>query len=137
MAFRKKIRIYFDQGDPAHIAFHGQHTILAQRVMEEYIESLGISWGEWYGSKERFFPVAKFTIEFKKPLFPGRHYFVDVQFTHLGRTSLKVEYKILSLKEELCCSIETVYVCVEGRDFRPKPFPKRWRPLLEKAVSDS
>ena len=135
MGFRKKIRIYFDQGDPAHIAFHGQHTIIAQRVMEEYIESLGIPWKEWYGDKTRFFPVVKFEISFKKPLYPGSNYFVDVRFKALGKSSLTVGYTISSLEEEICCEIEAVYVCVEGPQFQASSFPKHWRPLLEKEIS--
>ena len=134
MAFRKKVRIYFDQGDPAHIAFHGQHTIITQRVMEEYVESLGILWEEWYDNKDLFLPVAQFNIQFKKPLYPGKEYLVEVQFIHIGRSSIKTDCKILNLKDEVCCCISVVYVCVGSDSFKPQPFPEHWMPLLKKAL---
>ena len=138
MAFRKKVRIYFDQGDPAHIAFHGQHTVIIQRVMEEYVESLGIPWKEWYDSKELFLPVAGFNIQFKKPLYPGKEYTVKIQFVSIGRTSVKTEGEILSLQnEDLCCSVSAAYVCVKSDTFQPRPFPEHWIPLLKKAVTAS
>ena len=137
MAFRKKVRIYFDQGDPAHIAFHGQHTIIAQRVMEEYVENIGIPWKEWYASKDIFLPVVEFLIQFKKPLHPGEEYFVDVQFEKVGHKSLTTKYKILSLKEEVCCLIKAVYVCVDARLFKSQAFPKHWLPLLQKEAGSS
>ena len=135
MAFRKKVRIYFDQGDPAHIAFHGQHTIITQRVMEEYVESLGIPWKEWYDNKELFLPVAQFNIQFKKPLYPGKEYLVEVQFVHIGRSSIKTEGRILTLQDEnICCTISAAYVCVGSDNFKSRPFPKHWVPLLKAAL---
>ena len=135
MAFRKKVRIYFDQGDPAHIAFHGQHTIIIQRVMEEYVESLGIPWKEWYDNKKLFLPVVQFNIQFKKPLYPGKEYWVDVQFVHIGRSSIKTEGQIFTLQgEEKCCTISTAYVCVNSDNFKPRSFPKHWVPLLKSAL---
>lgn len=133
MPFRKKIRIYFDQGDPANIAFHGQHTLIVQRVMEEYIQKIGIPWKSWYKNKDIFIPVVHYNIHFKKPLIPGDEYFVDIQFTHVGTSSLKVNYKILTLKEVTCCNVVAVYVCVDSKKFKSRPFPTRWKSCLQKA----
>ena len=134
MDFKKKVRVYFDQGDPARIAFHGQHTLIAQRVLEEYVEYLGIPWKEWFDNRDFFFPVAQFNISFKKPLYPGREYDVSAQFVRLGRTSIEANYKIFNSKKELCCNITAVYVCVGLNNFKPMPFPKRWIPLLKKSL---
>lgn len=134
MPFRKKVRVYFDQGDPANIAFHGQHTIIAQRVMEEYIQQIGIPWKDWYSNKDLFMPVVHYDIHFKKPLIPGEEYFVELEFTRLGKSSLTVDYKILDLKEVVCCSILTTYVCVSTKDRKSRAFPEKWKSLLEKVI---
>lgn len=134
MPFRKKIRIYFDQGDPANIAFHGQHTIIAQRVMEDYIQDLGIPWEDWYRNKDLFIPVVHYDIQFKKPLIPGNEYFVEVQIEAVGISSVSVNYKILSLKEEDCCLISATYVCVSSKEFKSQPLPEKWKSLLENAL---
>ena len=136
MPFRKKVRIYFDQGDPANVAFHGQHTIIAQRVMEEYIRQIGIPWKDWYRNKDIFIPVVHYDIHFKKPLIPGEEYFVDVQLARVGKSSLTVNYKILSLEEVLCCSILTTYVCVSAKEWKSQPFPKEWKLFLQKAMKN-
>ena len=136
MPFRKKVRIYFDQGDPANIAFHGQHTIIAQRVMEEFICQIGIPWKDWYRSHELFIPVVRYDIHFKKPLIPGDEYFVDVQLARVGESSLTIDYNILNLKEVLCCSILAVYVCVSAKKWKSRPFPKEWKALLTKAMQN-
>ena len=134
MSFRKKVRIYFDQGDPANIAFHGQHTLIVQRVMEDYIQKIGIPWKSWYRNKNIFIPVVHYDIHFKKPLIPGEEYFVDIQLNRIGTSSLTVNYKILSLEEKLCCSVLATYVCVSAKKFTPRPFPKKWKILLQKAI---
>ena len=136
MPFRKKIKIYFDQGDPAHIAFHGQHTIIAQRVMESYVQEIGIDWKDWYDNKEYFMPVVRHDIHFIKPLYPGREYFVEVRFVKLGHSSLTVNYKIVSPKEELCCRILAVYVCASAKKFKACAFPKDLRKVIEKNLEE-
>lgn len=131
------MQIYFDQGDPANIAFHGQHTLIVQRVMEDYIQKIGIPWKDWYKNKEIFIPVVHYNIHFKKPLIPGEEYFVDVHFTRVGNSSLTVDYKILSLKETVCCTVLAVYVCVDAGKFKSRPFPTKWRSCLQKAMEQA
>ena len=134
MPFRKKVRVYFDQGDPAQIAFYGEHSIIVQRVMEDYIRALGIPWDEWYANKEIFMPVVKLRNEYKKPLFPGREYTAELQVAHIGKSSVGFSYKILSLKEELCCTVDAVYVCVDRSLLKSRPLPENWAALLKKAL---
>ncbi len=131
MAFKKKVKIYFDQGDPARITFHGQHSIIVQRVMEEYISFIGIPWADWFENEDLFMPVVKLNNEYKKPLFPGKEYFVELHIVHIGTSSLGFTYKILTLKEEVCCIVEAVYVCVDRVHFKSKPLPKKWVSLLK------
>lgn len=134
MPFRKKVRIYFDQGDPAQIAFYGQHSIIVQRVMEDYIRSLGIPWESWYKSERLFMPVVRLRNEYKKPLFPGEEYIAELQVTHVGKSSVGFFYKILTLKEELCCVVEAVYVCSDRRRMKSRPLPPEWVIILKKAL---
>ncbi len=137
MAFRKKVRIYFDQGDPARIAFYGQHSIIVQRVMEEYIPSIGIPWEDWFGNNELFMPVVKLNNVYKKPLFPGKEYIVEFSIIHVGKSSVGCNYNILNLKEEICCVINIVYVCVDGTHLKSRPLPKKWSLILEKHKTPS
>ena len=132
MPFRKKVRIYFDQGDPAQVAFYGQHSIIVQRVMEDCIPLLGIPWKDWYGNKNLFMPIVKLHNEYKKPLLPGKDYIVEILITHVGKSSLGCSYKIFSLKKELCCTVSAVYVCTDRLLWKSRPFPKKWLPLLKK-----
>ncbi len=134
MPFRKKVRIYFDQGDPAQIAFYGQHSIIVQRVMEDYIRALGISWEGWYKSDQLFMPVVRLRNEYKKPLFPGEEYIAELQVAHVGKSSVGFLYKILTLKEELCCIVEAVYVCADRRRLKSRPLPPEWASILKKAL---
>jgi len=131
MSFRKQVKVYFDQGDPARIAFHGQHSIIVQRVLEEYIPSIGIPWEEWFENHNLFMPVVRLNHEYKKPLIPGKTYTVEIQITHVGTSSVGCRYKILDIKEDVCCVIEAVYVCVSRDHFKSKPLPKKWVSLLK------
>lgn len=132
MKFRKKVRTFFDQGDPANIVFHGQHSIIVQRVLEAYIPELGISWDDWFKNKKIFMPVVQLNNEYKKPLHPGRDYFVEVQVHHVGTSSVGCYYRILDLKEEVCCVVTAIYVCVEKSTFKSCNLPDAWRAILEK-----
>ncbi|MGI9548759.1 MAG: acyl-CoA thioesterase [Bdellovibrionales bacterium] len=132
MAFRKQVKIYFDQGDPARIVFHGQHSIIVQRVLEDFIPEIGIPWEDYFDNKDIFMPLVRLNHEFKKPLYPGETYNVEIQIQHIGRSSLKFEYQILDLKDACCCVIESVYVCTNPKNFKSKPLPEKWVELLKK-----
>jgi len=136
MSFQKTVRIYFDQGDPANIAFHGQHTLIVQRVMEDFIQKIGIPWKKWYMNQNIFMPVVHYNINFKKPLIPGKEYIVDLKPIRVGKSSLTLNYKIFSLKKLLCCTVIAVYVCVESQKFKSRPFPQNWKSCLEKAMKN-
>lgn len=131
MAFRKTVRIYFDQGDPANITFHGQHSLITQRVMEEYICELGIPWDEWFMNKDFFFPVVQINNTYLQRVFPGREYLVDVRVVHVGKSSLACHYKILTLEEEICYKVDATYVCVNREPFEAIPIPEKWAKILK------
>ena len=99
MSFTKKVKLYFDQADPGGVAFHGQHSNMAQRVFEDYLPTLGISWEEWFANTELFFPVVQLNIKYTKPLFPGKEYLIQMDFTYMGRSSLHGSYKIFNMKQ--------------------------------------
>ena len=138
MSYRKKIQVYFDQGDPANITFHGEHPVIAQRVFEEcVVKKFGISWNDWFRNSEFVMPVVKLHTDYKKPLHPGEEYFVDLIVTYVGQSSIRCEYKILTLKEENCCSISAAYVCVDRKTFKSRPLPEKWVPILKKHCINS
>ena len=133
MSFRKKITVYFDQGDPANIAFHGEHPVIAQRVFEEYVvKKFDIPWDSWFRNPKFIMPIVKLHTDYKKPLHPGKDYFVDVMVSRVGRSSVHCSYKIFTLKEEECCSIEASYVCVDKESFKSRPLPEEWISILKK-----
>ena len=134
MGLKKKVRVYFDQGDPANIAFHGQHSIITQRVMEEYLVQLGIDWDEWFMNKDFFFPVLQINTSYKKVVLPGKEYWIDVKIVKVGNSSLSCNYKILTLdKEEVCCEVNAIYVCVDRIPFTSRAIPDHWRKILKAA----
>ena len=124
MTFTKKVRLYFDQCDPAAVAFHGQHSLIAQRVFEDSLSKMGISWTEWFAGRTLFFPVAQLNIKYTKPLFPGKEYLVRLRLVYLGKSSLHGSYRILNSDRILCCSLFAVYVCVNKEKMKSRPFPK-------------
>ena len=137
MVYRKKVRVYFDQGDPANITFHGEHPVIAQRVFEEYlVEKCKIPWDDWFRNPDLSMPVVKLHTDYLKPLHPGREYFVEARLTRIGTSSLHCEYKILNLKEEKCCFISAAYVCVDQKTFKSRPLPKDWLAILKEHVED-
>lgn len=133
MSMQKRVTVYFDQGDPANIAFHGEHPVIAQRVFENYVVTkLGVSWDEWFRNPEFIMPVVKLYTDYKKPLHPGRDYNVNVMITRIGRSSIHCNYKILTLENEECCSIDASYVCVDRKTFKSRPLPEKWLPAFKK-----
>ena len=134
MSFTKKVKLYFDQADPGGVAFHGQHSNMAQRVFEDYLPTLGISWEEWFSNKELFFPVVQLNIKYTKPLFPGKEYLIQMDFTYMGKSSLHASYKIFNPERDLCCSLFVVYVCVNKTRFQSQAFPEKLATLLRPAI---
>ena len=134
MTFKKKVRLYFDQCDPAAVAFHGQHGVIAQRVFEDSLSRMGISWDEWFASKVLFFPVTQLNIKYTKPLFPGKEYLIKMRLIYLGKSSLHGSYRILTGKGALCCSVFAVYVCVNKAKMKSRPFPKTLASRLQSFI---
>jgi 1,4-dihydroxy-2-naphthoyl-CoA hydrolase len=130
-AFEYQHTVRFRESDPAQILFFGNTLHIAHDAYEEWVKSMGFSYEEWFLSPQVIYPLRAAHQEFLKPLTPGQTYTLRVVVKELGETSFTLLFSFFDENKNLCCSVETVHVCVDRKTMRKQKIS----PRLEQELS--
>lgn len=130
--FETKHRVAYRDVDMQKVVNNSTYLHYAEIGRIEYLRSRGCPYQE---------VVEKFGIEivlaeshcyFKQPARFDDLLSLQVGLAELGRSSLKIAYKIFRKETgELLTEIHTHHVCVDGKTFRPVRIPERLREIFE------
>lgn len=130
MSFQSQFSIHFDECDPAGIVFFGHQFRFAHRLVEGYVQDAGISWNEWFESKEFGVPLVHAEADYRAPLFGGQSYLGRVQIKNIGESSVTFLSKIETLDGKPCSSLTTVHVFIDLKTQKKISIPKNIRDIL-------
>lgn len=111
MTFIRTVTPRFSQLDPAGILFFGEVFPLCAGVYEDFVQSLGFGWDEWFNHSETASPVKHAEAEYFRPLRGGQVYEAAVEVVSLRTSSLEVEFT-LTQGETLHCRVRIVHVFI-------------------------
>ncbi len=121
MTFIREISPRFSQLDPAGILFFGEVFPLCAGVYEDFIQSLGFGWDEWFSHPETASPVKHASAEYFRPLRGGQVYEVCVDILSLSTSAFEVEFAIQA--EALHCRVRIVHVFISKASGAKIPVP--------------
>ncbi len=122
MPFMREVTPRFHQLDPAGILFFGEVFALCSGVYEDFIQSLGFGWDEWFRSPALASPVRHAGAEYFAPLQGGQAYQVDVQVLAVGASSFEMGFEVRR-KGVLHCRARIVHVFIHAQTRAKAPVP--------------
>ena len=132
MIFIREVAPRFSQLDPAGILFFGEVFPLCAGVYEDFIQSLGFGWEDWFSHPETASPVKHAEAEYFKPLRGGQVYDVSVEIVSLRTSAFQVEF-MLKRGETLHCRVQIVHVFISKASGAKVPVPDAVREAFMRA----
>ncbi len=126
MTFIREVTPRFSQLDPAGILFFGEVFPLCAGVYEDFIQSLGFRWADWFNHPETASPVKHAEAEYFKPLRGGQVYEVCVDILSLRTSAFEVQFS-LTQGEALHCRVRIVHVFISKATGAKMPIPEAVR----------
>lgn len=131
MSFKKQFQVHFDECDPAGIVFFGNYFKLAHRGIEDFIVDSGITWKDWFQSKDFGVPLIHADADYKIPMFQGESYVANIDVTKIGESSISFETVFETLSGDVCSVVRTVHVFIDSKSMKKRPIPEDFRSKLE------
>ena len=133
MSFETKIKIHFDEADPAGIAFSGGIFTKIHRCYEDFIEALNQDPKEFFLNPKVITPLRHVEVEYFRPLFPLETYDVMIDVLKLSESSFQLQFNIQRDGKTLS-SVRSTHVCCLKDNMEKCPIPENLRQNLEKFV---
>ena len=123
MSFQTEIRIHFDEGDPAGVAFSGGLFRKMHQCFEEFVMAMGIDSQQYFFNEDWAFPIRLTECQFLKPLAPLQNYKVSIGVSQISHSSFTVQYEVISKDQVVCSQIKSVHVCLEKKTLKKAAIP--------------
>ena len=136
MTFIREITPRFSQLDPAGILFFGEVFPICAGVYEDFIQSLGFGWDEWFNHPETASPVKHAEAEYFSPLRGGQVYKIDVEILSLRTSGFEVEFTV-KRADTLHCRVRIVHVFISKASGTKIPIPDAVRAAFTQAGSQA
>ncbi len=129
MPFTREITPRFSQLDPAGILFFGEVFTICSGVYEDFIQSLGFEWDQWFSNPASASPVRHAEAEYFKPLEGGQTYEVTVEILTLSTSAFEIGYAI-GARGVSHCRVRLVHVFIDAETRTKTPIPTSIREAL-------
>lgn len=133
MGFQTKIKIHFDEADPAGIAFSGGLFTKLHRCYEEFIEALDQDPTQFFLNPTTLFPLRHVEAEYLGPLLPLKTYCVDIHVKKMGHSSFTLEFTVKD-SQKVLARLHSTHVACNKLTMEKSPLPKELKENLEKFV---
>lgn len=127
--FVKTQKVYFGHIDKAGIVYHPHFIDYFHQAYEDFMEELGFG-TSGYREFNLKIPVVNVDVDFDKPMEAGDRLTIQVDVTHLGRSSMTFRYRAIDSVGDVVVEGTHTRVTVDD-DFRPAPIPDELREALE------
>lgn len=125
------IRVYYEDTDTGGVVYYANYLKFFERGRTEWLRRLGVDQSDMARREHKVFVVKSVQIQYRRPARLDDLLRVRSVITRVGPASINFEQTALCDGELLCESAIQV-CCVDQRTFRPAPFNRELRVLLEK-----
>lgn len=118
--------IRFQHCDPAGIVFYPRYVEMINATVEDWFESIGLSFAEIHGPMKTAIPAVSLNIDFKMPTRLGERIELRLVVEHIGTTSIRLAIAA-ALGDEIRFRSTITLVHISMLDYRPHPWPPKFR----------
>ena len=125
-SFAWPIRVYYEDTDAGGVVYYANYMKFMERARTEWLRALKIDQDELIKERNVLFAVRSVDIEYKKPARLDNALMVTVMPYKLKPASISFKQDIIQQADEtsVCTKSEVNIVCLNAKDFSPKPIPK-------------
>lgn len=127
--FEKEIHLRFREADPAGIMFFGNIFGLAHDCFEDFIQAAGMTWNEWFHTKDYIVPIRHAECNYLKPFRPGQKYSVRASVAKITTSSFQMKY-VFSSGSDVCAELQMVHTFVDSKSKQKISVPPSIRKIL-------
>lgn len=134
--FEKKVR--FGEIDQAGIVYYPRFFNFYHLAMEEFFEeAVGTPYPEIIKGWKVGFPTVHVEADFTVPLQFGDVTVISLSIVKLGRSSVRMRYRVRRHDGVLCAEAQLTTVCVDMTTFRARPIPEELRAIFMRYHEDA
>ncbi len=130
MEFQTRIKIHFDEADPAGMVFAGHIFNKIHRCYEEFIEALGQNSQKFFMGTDLIYPIRRMEAEYFKPLSVLNTYQTTIRVCSLSESAFQLQFDIKE-KDHIFCQVRSIHVCCEKQKMKKTALPGDLRQKLE------
>ena len=134
MEFQTRIKIHFDEADPAGIAFAGHIFNKIHRCYEDFIETLGQDSRNFFMGTDLIYPIRSMEAQYLKPLLALNTYQMTLLVHSLSESGFQLQFDIKE-KDQMFCQVRSTHVCCKKQEMKRTTLPEDLRQGLEKYLS--
>lgn len=128
--FRRPVR--FVEVDAARLVFFARHLEYCHDALEALFAALDGGYATLTGARDLGIPTVRADVTYHAPLRYGDTVRHEIRVRHIGRTSVRVQHRLLRDGDSvLCASVEHVFLVARLSTLTPEPIPADVRALLE------
>ncbi len=137
MPFRSIQRVYFDDLDALNILHNVRYLLFMERARGELFMELGFRWEDDVSiNPDKYHVVAEHTIRYVAPVRGEGELEVEIQPTHIGRSSLLLSANV-NVANALCAEATTRLVRLDPVTQKPCSWSDRFRGAFQPLVRAS
>lgn len=114
--------IRFQHCDPAGIVFYPRYVEMINATVEDWFESIGLSFAEIHGPMKTAIPAVSLAIDFKMPTRLGERIDLRLAVEHIGTTSVRLAIEA-AVGDEVRFRSAITLVHISMVDYRPHAWP--------------
>jgi YbgC/YbaW family acyl-CoA thioester hydrolase len=118
--------------DAAGVICYGAYVRFVEIAETELFRAAGIPYGKIFERFDCWLPRAKYVSEFHKPALLDEQLAVAASVKRIGNSSVTLAFAFDNERGERVADCEIVLVCVDKRNFKPKPLPAELRDALKR-----
>ena len=123
MIYKHPLFIHFNDADPAGILFFANYFTKVHQAIEHFVQSLDISWSEWFANPDLGVPLRHVEAQYFEPLWAGQNYEIQISIEKLSSSSVTFQHRIFNTQQKLCTELKTVHVFIKVPEKEKTPIP--------------
>jgi len=116
--------------DAAGVICYGAYVRFIEIAETELFRAAGIPYGKVFERFDCWLPRASYKMEFRKPAVLDERLSVNASVGRIGTSSIALAFTFDDGRGERIADCDIVLVCVDRKNFRPKPVPDAMRAAL-------
>lgn len=132
--FHRQEVVRFQHCDPAGIVFYPRYVEMINSTVEDWFAHFGLDFARIHVEDRAAIPAVSLKVDFRSASRLGEILMFTLKVARIGTTSVTLMIRA-DHEGQLRFESELTLVFINQQDYRPKPWPQKFRTILEAGLS--